>query len=87
MNQLLTNSGTQATLSRKSSKEVPDDAIKRNKIIKAADESKLCLLGNFACFLSSADFFKINFFEKFFWEYHQSVKQFGSRSELAFCLT
>ena len=32
----------------------------------------LCILGNFACFLSSADFFfKINFFEKFFQEYHQ----------------
>ena len=70
MNQLLTNSGTQATLSRKSSKEVPDDAIKRNKIIKAADESKhltLCLLGNFVCFLSSADFFQNQlFFEKLF---------------------
>ena len=25
-------------------------------------------------------FFQINFFEKFFQEYHQSVKQFGSRS-------
>ena len=33
------------------------------------------------CFLSSADFFKIIFFfEKLFQEYHQSVKQFGSRS-------
>ena len=30
-------------------------------------------------------FFKINCFEKFFWEYHQSVKQFGSRSGLMFC--
>ena len=30
-------------------------------------------------FLSSADiFFNTNFFEKFFQEYHQSVKQFGS---------
>ena len=38
-------------------------------------------LGQFCMlFLSSADFFKINFFEKFFHEYHQSVKQFGSRS-------
>ena len=26
-------------------------------------------------FLSSADFFKINFFKKFFQEYHQSVKE------------
>ena len=33
-------------------------------------------------FLSSADFFKINFFKKFFQEYHQNVKQFGSRSEI-----
>ena len=31
-------------------------------------------------FMSSADFFKINFFEKFFQEYHKSVKQLGSRS-------
>ena len=31
-------------------------------------------------FLMSADFFKINFFEKFFQEYHQNVKQIGSRS-------
>ena len=44
-------------------------------------------IGNGECWvilhasLSSADFFfKINFFEKFFQEYHQSVKQFGSRS-------
>ena len=28
--------------------------------------------------LSSADFFKINFSEKFIQEYHQRVKQFGS---------
>ena len=26
-------------------------------------------------------FFKINFFEKFFQEYHQSVRQYGSRSD------
>ena len=36
-------------------------------------------------FLSSADFFKINFFEKFFQEHFQSVKQFESRSDLTFC--
>ena len=36
-------------------------------------------------FLSSADFFfKINFFERFFQEYHQIVKQFGSRSPRRF---
>ena len=35
-------------------------------------------------FLSSADFFKINFFEKVFQEYHQSVKQLGSSSGLTF---
>ena len=29
----------------------------------------LCRLGNFSCFLSSADFFKIIFFEKLFQEY------------------
>ena len=42
----------------------------------------LSLLGNF---LSSADFFKIHFFEKFFQECHLSVKQFGSRSGWTFC--
>ena len=31
-------------------------------------------------FLSSADFFSKSTFENFFREYHQSVKQFGSRS-------
>ena len=31
-------------------------------------------------FLTPAELFKINFFEKFFQEYHQNVKQFGSRS-------
>ena len=41
----------------------------------------LSLLGNFAClFLSSADFFQINVFKKFFRKYHQSVKKFVSRS-------
>ena len=39
-------------------------------------------LGNFSWFFLVICwfFFKINFFEKFFQEYHQSVKQFGSRS-------
>ena len=32
------------------------------------------MLGNFACFLSSAETFKTNPFKKFFQEYHQSVK-------------
>ena len=39
------------------------------------------LSSNFSCFLSPDDFLKINFFKKFFQEYHQSVKQFGSRSK------
>ena len=30
-------------------------------------------------------FFKISFFEKIFQEYHQSIKQFGSRSGPTFC--
>ena len=34
-------------------------------------EPCLCLLGSFSSFLSSADFFQIIFFEKFFQEYHQ----------------
>ena len=37
---------------------------------------------NFACFILSADFFETNFFEKFFQEYNQRVKQFGFRSDL-----
>ena len=44
-------------------------------------ELKLCLLGNFSCFFVVCRlliFFKINFFEKFFREYHQSVKQLGN---------
>ena len=43
-----------------------------------------CLQTTLAC-LSSVDFFKINFFEKFFQKYHQSVKQFESRSGPTFC--
>ena len=39
-----------------------------------------CLLGNFDFFFCLLIFFKINFFEKFFQDYHQSIKQFGSRS-------
>ena len=43
------------------------------------------MLGKFACFLSSADFFKIDFFKKKFQEHYQSVKQFGPRSGPTFC--
>ena len=45
----------------------------------------LCPLRNFDAFLLSADFFSNNFFEKFFQEYHLSVKQIGSRSSPTFC--
>ena len=38
------------------------------------------------CFCFVFVFFKINFFEKLFKEYHQSVKQSGSRSDPTFCL-
>ena len=37
----------------------------------------LCSLGYLSCFLSPVDFYKINFFKKFFKEYHLSVKQIG----------
>ena len=46
------------------------------------------VLGNCSCCLSSADFFfffKLNFYEKLFQEYHQSVKHFGPRSGPTFC--
>ena len=39
-----------------------------------------CIMGSFSIFFASAAFFNINFFKKLFREYHQSVKQFGSRS-------
>ena len=46
----------------------------------------LCTLGIFHALLSSADFFfEITFFEKFFQEYHLSVKYFGSRSGPTYC--
>ena len=46
----------------------------------------LCPLGNLSCFFVVCwFFFKINFFEKFFQQYHLSVKQIGSRSGLMFC--
>ena len=45
---------------------------------------ELCLLGKlFICCLLI--FFKINFLEKFCQKYHDSVKQFGSRSGTTFC--
>ena len=44
------------------------------------------MLGNFYVFLSSADFFfKINFFKKFFQEYHLSVKQLDPDQGPTFC--
>ena len=44
------------------------------------------LMGNFAYFFCRLlIFFKINFFEKFFRDYHQSVKQFGFRSGPTYC--
>ena len=36
-------------------------------------------------FLSSADFFQNQLFKKFFQQYHQSAKQFGSMSGLMLC--
>ena len=45
----------------------------------------LCLPGIFYAFLSSDFFSKINLLEKFFQEYHQSIKQFGSRSGPTVC--
>ena len=46
----------------------------------------LCVLGNFLGFCCRLlTFFIINFFEKFFQEHYQSVKQFGSRSGPMFC--
>ena len=41
-----------------------------------------CLLGILTCIFCRLLFlfFNINFFERFFQEYHQSVKQFGARS-------
>ena len=45
------------------------------------------MLGNFACFFCGLRiFFLINFFKNIFQEYHQIVKQFGSRSGPTFCL-
>ena len=45
-----------------------------------------CMLGNFHDFFCRLlTFYKINFFEKFFQEYNQSVKQLASRSGPTFC--
>ena len=37
------------------------------------------------CFCCLLIFFKINFFEKFFKKYHESVKQFGQLTDQAGC--
>ena len=45
-----------------------------------ANSLTLCLLGNFTCLNNkdnSADFSLQDYFENFFREYHQNVKQFG----------
>ena len=45
-----------------------------------------CLLGKFSyVFCHLQIFFKNQLFKKIFQEYHQSVKQFGSRSGPTFC--
>ena len=49
-------------------------------IIKAGKHLTLCILGNFACFLSlyfSSAFFSKSMFLKKIQEYHQSVKPFA----------
>ena len=45
----------------------------------------LGLLGNFSCFLSSADCFQNHFFENLFQKCLWSVKQFRSRSRSTYC--
>ena len=40
----------------------------------------LCLLGTLECFCRLLIFFIINFFQKFFQEFHEGIKQFESRS-------
>ena len=45
----------------------------------ASNHLTICMLGNFACSFVKCGF-KIKFFKKMLQEYHQSVKQFGSRS-------
>ena len=55
-------------------------------LLKAVSRSlTLCMLGNFTCFFVICSFFKTIFSKKIFPEYHQSVKQFGSRSGPTFC--
>ena len=55
--------------------------------LSADDISRQIVSGHVSLqpFLSSADFFQINIFKKFFQEYHQGVKRFGSRSGPTFC--
>ena len=53
---------------------------------KGADETARMhrLIRAFVIFMKKVDFYFSNCFEKLFKEYHQSIKQFGSRSGLAF---
>ena len=50
---------------------------------RSSSEYLLCILGNFL----SSDFVKSAFSKKVFQEYHQSVKQFGSRSRQSMWLS
>ena len=61
-------------------------SLSRNKVKKIMSYwcLNLCMLGNFfMLLLSSADFFKTNFFKKTFQGHYQRDKWFGSRSALA----
>ena len=53
--------------------------------IDSAEEGLTLHTGYLAYFLLSADFFQNQLFAKLFQEYHQSVKQLGSRSGPTFC--
>ena len=54
--------------------------ISRIRVRAVRNELTLCMRGNLACFLLSADFFQSTFLKNSYQEYRQSVKQFGSRS-------
>ena len=55
-----------------------------NKMMLESAFCVLTLLGNLEYYFVMLIFFKSTFTAKFFQEYHQSVKQFGSRSGRTF---
>ena len=51
-----------------------DHLVNVNEILEGPLYLTLCMMGNSACCILSANFFRINFFKTFFQQYHQECQ-------------